>query len=166
MLKNILIKTSERIFYWFGFGLGMGTAFKIYPVNKKFYKDASSGVRTHEWFNTKVLKTSPLDLSGILAFMCRKQLHWYYRKKVLVFLFDQCILFFLLYVSFLKYFLRLLLPHSRIELLTSALPRFCVRMTILLAFAYFTYKNGALPTELMGPYHLTIFVRLLIFSSH
>ena len=69
MLKNILIKTSERIFYGFGFGLGMGTAFKIYPVNKKFYKDASSGVRTHEWFNTKVLKTSPLDLSGILAFV-------------------------------------------------------------------------------------------------
>ena len=67
MLKYILIKTSERIFYGFGFGLGMGTAFKIYPVNKKFYKDASSGVRTHEWFNTKVLKTSPLDLSGILA---------------------------------------------------------------------------------------------------
>ena len=43
MLKNILIKTSERIFYGFGFGLGMGTAFKIYPINKKNYN--TSGVR-------------------------------------------------------------------------------------------------------------------------
>ena len=43
MLKNILIKTSERIFYGFGFGLGMGTAFKIYPINKKIYN--TSGVR-------------------------------------------------------------------------------------------------------------------------
>ena len=79
--------------------------------------------------------------------------------------------FFLLYVSFLKYFLRLLLPHSRIELLTSALPRFCVRMTILLAFAYFTYKNGALPTELMGllvSYLLlpTLFTTIVFLSDY
>ena len=69
MLKNILIKTSERIFYGFGFGLGMGTAFKFYPIKKFYNKSATSGGRTHAWFNTEVLKTSPLDLSGILAFV-------------------------------------------------------------------------------------------------
>jgi len=34
MFKNILIKTSERIFYGFGFGIGMGTAFKLVPINR------------------------------------------------------------------------------------------------------------------------------------
>ena len=111
MLKNILIKTSERIFYGFGFGLGMGTAFKIYPVNKKFYKDASSGVRTHEWFNTKVLKTSPLDLSGILAKREYFMVNYYAgnncidtiaRKSSSFFLTN--VFLFLLFVSFFKIF--------------------------------------------------------------
>ena len=32
MFKNILIKTGEKIMY--GFGIGMGTAFKIISVNR------------------------------------------------------------------------------------------------------------------------------------
>ncbi len=56
MFKTILIESSKRMFYGLGFGIGMGTAFKLIPIERKsnkkkekFYnkRNANSGVRTH-----------------------------------------------------------------------------------------------------------------------
>ena len=47
MFKTILIKSVERTFYGLGFGIGMGVAFKLIPIernNKE--KDSTCGVRT------------------------------------------------------------------------------------------------------------------------
>ena len=34
MFKTILIKTGEKIMYGFGFGIGMGTAFKVISIDR------------------------------------------------------------------------------------------------------------------------------------
>ena len=34
MLKTILFKMTEKTFYGFGFGIGMGAAFKIISIKK------------------------------------------------------------------------------------------------------------------------------------
>ena len=35
MFKTILIESSKRVFYGLGFGIGMGTAFKLIPIERK-----------------------------------------------------------------------------------------------------------------------------------
>ena len=38
MFKTILIESSKRMFYGLGFGIGMGTAFKLIPIERKSNK--------------------------------------------------------------------------------------------------------------------------------
>ena len=38
MFKTILIESSKRMFYGLGFGIGMGTAFKLIPIERNFNK--------------------------------------------------------------------------------------------------------------------------------
>ena len=47
MFKTILIKSTERIFYGLGFGIGMGIAFKLIPIERNnIKKNSTCGIRT------------------------------------------------------------------------------------------------------------------------
>ena len=47
MFKTILIKSIERTFYGLGFGIGMGAAFKLIPIERNnIKKDSTCGIRT------------------------------------------------------------------------------------------------------------------------
>ena len=46
MIKTILIKSVERTFYGLGFGIGMGAAFKLIPIERNKKKDSTCGIRT------------------------------------------------------------------------------------------------------------------------
>ena len=45
MLKQLFIKTGERLCYGFGFGIGMGLSFKLITVDNT---DQSSGVQKYK----------------------------------------------------------------------------------------------------------------------
>ena len=38
-MKTILVKMTERIFYGFGFGIGMGAAWRLLPVERGKIKE-------------------------------------------------------------------------------------------------------------------------------
>ena len=70
MIKTILIKSIERTFYGLGFGIGMGIAFKLIPIertNKK--KDSTCGIRTRASEETTILSRRALDRSAKVLHM-------------------------------------------------------------------------------------------------
>lgn len=60
-MRSILVKVAERICYGFGFGIGMGTAWRLLPMRERQPKnihEGSTGIRTRD----ARIKTSSANL--------------------------------------------------------------------------------------------------------